>query len=66
MRSAPGLRVKLAGPRGLGGGRATGGLSRGGAMKQVQVEEKVLLNSELQALKETKDKSKPHEAKEAE
>lgn len=35
-------------------------------MKQVQVEEKVLLNSELQALKETKDKSKPHEAKEAE
>lgn len=35
-------------------------------MKQVQVEEKVLLNSELQALQETKDKSKPHEAKEAE
>ncbi|KAL4918307.1 CRAL-TRIO domain-containing protein [Aspergillus aurantiobrunneus] len=32
----------------------------------VQVEEKVLLNTELHALKETKDKSKPHLAKEGE
>ncbi|KAL4907253.1 hypothetical protein BDW74DRAFT_148808 [Aspergillus multicolor] len=35
-------------------------------IKQVRVDEKVLLNTELDALRETKDKSKPHEAKEAE
>jgi hypothetical protein len=35
-------------------------------IKQVQVDEKVLLNSELQALQESKNKLKPHDAKEAE
>ncbi|KAL4995900.1 CRAL-TRIO domain-containing protein [Aspergillus recurvatus] len=35
-------------------------------IKQVRVDEKVLLNTELHALRESKDKSKPREAKEAE
>ncbi|KAI9368545.1 CRAL-TRIO domain-containing protein [Aspergillus egyptiacus] len=35
-------------------------------IKQVRVEEKVLLNTETQALAESKDKSKPHEAQEGE
>ncbi|KAL3454469.1 CRAL-TRIO domain-containing protein [Aspergillus insuetus] len=35
-------------------------------IKQVHVDEKVLLNSELQALQESKNKLKPHDAKEAE
>jgi hypothetical protein len=35
-------------------------------IKQVQVDEKVLLNSELRALQESKNKLKPHDAKEAE